>query len=255
MYNLIFDTEYHSQTVSTFVPHNAILEIKDDYTNTIIKQEVEIVAISSSLQASRMHVSDEFMEDYRAKVVNCISLYFDTDDMSNIIEIAVENDYVTNSIKMSAVQTMTKAVSVFNGFFDIIVVVLIAACIFIIVSFGVKNVKSNMYEIGVLKAIGCKFINFAIMFMLHTLLMIVLIVVFSYCGYFLLSGIANTVLVESLKKLAPSYVIIDLNFITFDYLLMMKDSLVVLFISMVSTIIPINMLKKIEPITIIKAKE
>ena len=179
----------------------------------------------------------------------------ESNDIENVINLAIDNNYVPNSIKMAAVQTMTKVVTVFNSFFDILVIILVCACLFIIVSFGVKNIKSNMYEIGVLKAIGCKSNKFAFMFILHTLLMVVFIILFSYCGYYMFSGIANTVLVESIKKFAPSYMVIDLKFISFNHVIMLYDSFVVFIIAILSTFIPVNILRKIEPITIIKAKE
>ena len=143
------------------------------------------------------------MEEHRSKVMTCFALYFDGEDLSDIVNLAVSNNYTSNSVKMSAVQTMSNAVSVFNTFFDLIVFILIATVLLIIISFGVKNIKSNMYEIGVLKAIGFSFKEFVTMFMLHTLVIIVLVVSFSYIGYYTLSGIANKILLEALRSLTP----------------------------------------------------
>ena len=254
VYNSIYNTEYNQFNYSSFEPHNAIIKIFDNYDNLVIEKEVKIVGVSN-LAGSNIHVSDEFFAEYKEKSIFTYGLYFDGDNISEIIDIAIENDYVMNSLKMSAVQTMTKAVSVFNSFFDLLVFILITACIFILISFGVKNIKSNIYEIGVLKALGCKFKNFVIMFILHTLIIVMLIVLFSYCGYYVFSDLANKILVESLKKLAPSYIVIDLKFITFNYVLMFYNSVIVFVISILSTLIPISILKKIEPISIIKAKE
>jgi ABC-type antimicrobial peptide transport system permease subunit len=175
--------------------------------------------------------------------------------MKEAINIAIDNDYVANSIRMSAVQTMTKAVSVFNSFFELLVGILICSCIFTIVSFGIKNVKSNMYEIGVLKALGCRNSRFIIMFVIHTLVINLLLLIISTSGFYIFSGVANNVLTESLKQLASNHVVLNLNFIEFDFELIIKDNLLIGLISIISTIIPLSILRKIKPITIIKAKE
>jgi ABC-type antimicrobial peptide transport system permease subunit len=156
---------------------------------------------------------------------------------------------------MSAVQTMTKAVSVFNSFFNLIVGILISACIFIIISFGVKNVKSNIYEIGVLKALGCKFSRFVIIFITHTIIINILLFGISILGFYMISGLANTILTESLKQLAPSYIVLNLNFIKFNFSLISLDNILISSISLISTLVPMILLKKIKPIAIIKAKE
>ena len=156
---------------------------------------------------------------------------------------------------MAAVQTMTKAVYVFNGFFNLIVGMLICSCVFVIMSFGIKNVKSNMYEIGVLKALGCKFSRFVIIFILHTLIINIILFGISVFGFYTFSGLANTILTESLKQLAPNYIVINLNFLKFDFGLIVKDNILISVISFIATLVPMIILKRIKPIAIIKAKE
>ena len=57
------------------------------------------------------------------------------------------------------------------------------------------------------------------------------------------------------KAITPAKIILDLQFIKFDWQLALINSAVVVFISIVSTIIPIILLRRIKPVTIIKAKE
>ena len=159
------------------------------------------------------------------------------------------------SIKMTAVQTMSEAVSVFNSFFELIVLILLTLCVFILISFGLKNVKSTMYEIGVLKALGCRFSNFIIIFGLHTLVIVVLTSFMSFMGFRIFADLSNDILVESVKQLAPSHFLINLSFIKFNLKIILTDIILVILISMFSTIIPMIALKRIKPISIIKAKE
>ncbi len=126
---------------------------------------------------------------------------------------------------------------------------------FILISFGIKNVKSNIYEIGVLNAIGTKSGNLVLTFLLHTAFIAILIITLVFVGYYSLSLIANDILMDSIKQLSPNQIMVKINFISFDLRLFLIDSLIALATSMLATIIPIVFLKKIEPIFIIKAKE
>ena len=202
-----------------------------------------------------MLLADNVFYEYKKKMFHCYGVYVDGEDVSGVINYAIDNGYSNISLKMSAVQTMSQAVEVFNRFFEFIVVILVCACVFIITSFGVKNIKSKIYEVGVMKALGCKLSRFFIIFGLHTLLIAVATIVVSVAGYVAFANVANHILVESLKAIAPAKIMLDLQFIKFDWRLALINSAAVVLISIVSTTIPIILLKRIKPITIIKAKE
>ena len=93
------------------------------------------------------------------------------------------------------------------------------------------------------------------MFVLHTRVINVLLFGFSVIGFYTFSSLANTILTESLKQLAPNHIVLNLNFIEFDFSLIGKNNLFIGIISFISTLVPMILLKKIKPITIIKAKE
>ena len=254
VYNQIFNTEYTLETISNFVPHTMIFKATDYYNEIEYEKTLTIASIGNYMSPTIL-LDEETHNEYKREFTSCIGLYIDGENVEEAIDVAIENDYVTNSIRMSAVQTMTKAVTVFNGFFNLIVGMLLCACLFVIISFGVKNVKSNMYEIGVLKALGCKFSRFVIIFISHTIIINLLLFGISVLGFYAVSDLANTVLTESLKQLASNYIVLNLNFIKFDFNLIAYDNLLIGIISIVSTLIPMIILKRIKPITIIKAKE
>ena len=67
--------------------------------------------------------------------------------------------------------------------------------------------------------------------------------------------LANDVLIESLKVLAPSYIVLDLDFLTFKMNIVYINSLLVVLLTIVSFIIPMLKIYKIKPVQIIKTKE
>ena len=254
VYNQIFKTKYTPETISEFVPHTMNFKATGFYDEVEFERTLTIAKIGNYSSPNIM-LDEETHNEYKKEFTSCIGLYIDGENIEEAIDVAINNDYVTNSIRMAAVQTMTKAVSVFNGFFNLIVGMLICSCVFVIMSFGIKNVKSNMYEIGVLKALGCKFSRFVIIFILHTLIINIILFGISVFGFYTFSGLANTILTESLKQLAPNYIVINLNFLKFDFGLIVKDNILISVISFIATLVPMIILKRIKPIAIIKAKE
>ena len=253
-YNKIFGTEYTYGNCDTFVPH-AISFLSSDFNNEVIYSKQMTVAGIGKCKGGNMLLADNVFYEYKEKMFHCYGVYADGEDVSGFINYTMDNGYSNMSLKMSAIQTMSQAVETFNKFFEFIAMILVCACVFIITSFGVKNIKSKMYEVGVMKALGCKLSSFFVIFGLHTLLIAFTTIVVFVVGYVAFANVSNHILLESLKAITPTKIMLDLQFIKFDWRLALINSAVVVFISIVSTIIPIILLRRIKPVTIIKAKE
>ena len=253
-YNKIFGTEYTYGNCDTFVPH-AISFLSSDFNNEVVYSKQMTVAGIGKCKGGNMLLADNVFYEYKEKMFHCYGVYADGEDVSGFINYTMDNGYSNISLKMSAIQTMSQAVETFNKFFEFIAMILVCACVFIITSFGVKNIKSKMYEVGVMKALGCKLSSFFVIFGLHTLLIAFTTIVAFVVGYVAFANVANHILLESLKAITPTKIMLDLQFIKFDWQLALINSAVVVFISIVSTIIPIILLRRIKPVTIIKAKE
>ena len=253
-YNKIFGTEYNYGNCDTFVPH-AISFLSSDFNNEVIYSKQMTVAGIGKCKGGNMLLADNVFYEYKEKMFHCYGVYADGEDVSGFINYTMDNGYSNISLKMSAIQTMSQAVETFNKFFEFIAMILVCACVFIITSFGVKNIKSKMYEVGVMKALGCKLSSFFVIFGLHTLLIAFTTIVVFVVGYVAFANVSNHILLESLKAITPTKIMLDLQFIKFDWQLALINSAVVVFISIVSTIIPIILLRRIKPVTIIKAKE
>ena len=253
-YNKIFGTEYTYGNCDTFVPH-AISFLSSDFNNEVVYSKQMTVAGIGKCKGGNMLLADNVFYEYKEKMFHCYGVYADGEDVSGFINYTMDNGYSNISLKMSAIQTMSQAVETFNKFFEFIAMILVCACVFIITSFGVKNIKSKMYEVGVMKALGCKLSSFFVIFGLHTLLIAFTTIVVFVVGYVAFANVANHILLESLKAITPTKIMLDLQFIKFDWRLALINSVVVVFISIVSTIIPIILLRRIKPVTIIKAKE
>ena len=116
-------------------------------------------------------------------------------------------------------------------------------------------IKDKLHEIGILKALGCKNSTIGIVFGLQIALIAILTIILSTIGYLMFIDLANDVLIASLKELAQSHVLIDLEFLTFKIDIAFTDSILVVILAFLSFIVPMLEIHRIKPVQIIKNKE
>ena len=150
---------------------------------------------------------------------------------------------------------MTKAVDVFIPIFELVAIFLCIGIIFILVSFSTKMIKDKMHDIGILKAIGTQSKTIGRIFGLQIILIAILTILMSTFGYYYFIDMANDVLVESLRKLAPTHVMLDLDFLTFKLNVVNINIVLILLLGILSLFIPMLKIRKIKPVKIIKTKE
>jgi ABC-type antimicrobial peptide transport system permease subunit len=150
---------------------------------------------------------------------------------------------------------MTKAVDVFIPIFELVAWFLCVGIIFILMNFASKMINDKMHEIGILKALGIKNRSITAVFGMQVLLISILTCIMATVGYYFFIDMANDVLIESLKRLAPYRVVLDLDFLTFIPNIAAENCVLICILSAISLIFPMIRIKAIKPVKIIKAKE
>ena len=257
LYNTIFNTNYNASNLDQFVPVDVQFHYYHAYdidkTNAV---HVANLTITKLVEGNSIYVSEPLFLQL-TKINNFTSaLYFD--DVSNvgaISDVAVKNGFTMNSITAMAISTVTKAVDVFSDFFNIIFVGLCLCAALILVAYGLRLVKGRKYEIGILKALGARNIELAVIFGLQIIIAAVLIVVLYVLGAVVFTDVANSILIKSLAELAPNDFIIDIKILALNPIDILKNSALVVGIVLVSFILPIIKLRVLKPLDIVKAKE
>ena len=258
-YNEVFGTEYTSSNLKTFKPHTIKLEqyYYNDFEqkNPLMSIEITIEKLSSSGSYTFI-AGDNVYSKFKDNLIYTKGLYFEGNENLNVVlEVADELDFEQRLFIVEGIHTMTKAVDVFIPIFELVAIVLCAGIIFILISFSTKMVKDKMHDIGILKALGCKNSTIGIIFGLQLLLIAICTIMLATIGYFFFIDLANDVLIESLKILAPNRIVLDLDFLTFKINVVGVNSLLVVILTIVSFIIPMLKIHNIKPVQIIKTKE
>ena len=255
-YNEIFGTDWTNNNKDEFKPHT-IKITQYRKADTELKEPLTTFEVTiNGLCSGTTMVSTDVAKKLSEHQVYANGLYFNgIEGMDKAIELMKPLKYEYQSPEMEAVATMTKAVNVFIPIFELIAIVLCVSIVFILVSFSSKMIKDKMHEIGILKALGTQTKTIVVVFGLQILMIALLTIILSWFGYFIFIDMANDVLVASLKELASSYVMLDLEFLTFKLDVVKINILLIVILSVASLVVPMIKIKNIKPVKIIKAKE
>ena len=113
-----------------------------------------------------------------------------------------------------------------------------------------KSKKKNQ-----VKALGMQNKAIGTVFGLQICLIALLTIIMSTLGYFLFIDLADDVLIESLRQLEPSHIVLDLDFLTFKLPVVGMNVLLIVVLCILSLFVPLIKIKNIKPVQIIKAKE
>ena len=257
-YNELFGTNYTEETSDTFVPHTVTVELykfyDPNFKNKIDQKEVYIKGLYTNEGA--MFTSQEVYEFFNAHSIFTKGYYFDgVGQLESIISKVDELNFEHKMLAVDAIHTMTLAVDVFVPIFRLIAIVLCVGIVLILFSFSTKMIKDKMHDIGILKALGCKNGIVGFVFGLQIALIAICTIIMSILGYLVFIGLANDILIKSLKILAPSHIMLNLDFLTFKMGIALMNSALIIILAIISFIIPMIKISRIKPVQIIKTKE
>ena len=112
-----------------------------------------------------------------------------------------------------------------------------------------------MYEIGILRALGCKNQTVALMFMLNMGIVALIIAFISIAGVRILDPMLNSMLIDNLENMLNTALIKNLKILRFNFLSAVVDMLTVILLSFLSSARVFLACRKVKPINIIRSKE
>lgn len=260
-YNEWFGTSYNKDSIDTFKPHTVTVSHYKhfDIKNPCFTEDIEIVGLfvnSRNNYGGTFVAGDRAFELFNNDFIFTTGLLFEgNENLDVVIDMANELNFDQHMAVVEGIHTMTKAVDVFIPIFELIAIFLCVGVIFILVNFSSKMINDKMHEIGILKALGTKNGTIGVVFGLQLVLIAILTCILATAGYYFFIDLANDVLIESLKRLAPSSIVLDLNFLTFKSNIALENCVLIFVLAIASLVFPMLKIKAIKPVKIIKAKE
>lgn len=260
-YNEVFGTSFTESNLNTFAPHSVDLAqyyfFDPEMKNPLFQRKIDIVGLyQSSSTGATFYTSTELFNCFAKNSIFTTGLhFFGTEGVDEIVALCVEQEYSHNTFIIDAIHTMTRAVEVFVPIFRLVTILLCLGAISVLISFALKAVNGKLHDIGIMKALGMQNTGVFTVFGVQVVLIALLTCLLSTCGYFLFIGLANDLLVNALILIAPSRIMLNLNFLTFRPIIALINCGMVLAFSAISLVFPMIKIKRVKPVQIIKSRE
>ena len=258
-FNQYFGTSYTIDDIDSFTPIEITFRKYYDYTKRGSKDivgEVKIKVVklvNESVDFACFINSDDFILFKDISMIN-YSLMFD--DIEDGMEAILKNKdkYYVEDANIDAINLVGKYIAVFKNISFMLCIVLALVGLLYLIVYEISNIKSNIRNIGILKACGMEQRSISKIFIFQQIIVCILTVYLSILSSYVLTTVADYLLISSIKTVAKVY-ISGLIIVKFMPLGMVFISIMVCFIIMVSCLIPILLLTRIKPMNIIKAKD
>lgn len=257
MYNAIFGTSYNPDTLGSFQPHTAKITQYAYYDTEnqtpLFDDQIQIVGLTDG---EGMQVSQSVRKLFDKNHIRQTGIYFDgVDHLSDILRIAEERSFIQDSITLEGILTLNRCVRLFVVIFRLVNIALCAAVVFIFISFSTKMIRDKLHEIGIMKALGTDRTTINVIFGLQIGLIAVFTCVVSTLGYYFLIGPANELFILSLREMVPSQLVLDLDVLVFLPKVVAENVLLIAILSVISLVVPMARIGKIQPVKIINARD
>lgn len=200
-------------------------------------------------------INDKTMRAFKEADWHPSRLYFsEPEDISKITDFIVENEYEIVSAEQSKLMEINKVIRSFHELFSFIQVLLICLIALYLVGYGFKSIRSNAYQIGVIKALGGRQPEVRRIFVTKTLIIGAIISAVSLAVSLAFVGVADDILVSSIEK-TSAVSLNGLEIIKLIPSLLVIDAVILLCVVILSSLLTTLVLRSIKPVEIIKAKE
>ena len=223
---LLYDKTFTFNTKDTFSIRNDFIYVSYEDFYEMMKYDVIPFAV--------------YVDEYR--------------DIGRILDEMEPHGFVWPESNSDVVVFITDSVKMFTDLFKLLEMITMVLIVIFLVSYGISNVRTNTYQIGVIKAMGGRSNDIAKIFVLENLVITLLIWGISYAGSVLLVDKANRLVLDSFEAIVGEK-FGNLTIIAFSNELIITAFALTLALSLLATVIPLLILHFIKPIKIIKSTE
>jgi ABC-type lipoprotein release transport system permease subunit len=222
----------------------------DEDSEILFQKDYTIVGMGSTIVMSQNDLAEfkyETTIPYEVYVENY-------ENAGELIDAMGERGFSWVSTEGRAVTLLNKSVNMFFDLFRLIEIMVLVMTVVFLISHSIRSVKSNYYQIGVIKAIGGRSSDISKIFVMQNILMSVGVSILTYAGAFIFVDIANDILIKSFTEITGAGVG-NIDIISFNPALVILAMVATVALGLLSTVAPLLLLHNIKPINIIKAKE
>ena len=250
-----YESLFKGMSADDFTPVTITLKIQDTDLNYIIDKEVTIVDLyDPTYEANSIMISDSYYLDYaKTQLSNPLSVIIKNEGQiyDSITEL-LDNYFVYSYYPTRTVFRTMQLLSVFTEVFMFISIIIIFAIFLIIVLNASTIIRQNVYEIGVMKALGAKTLELVVIFTLQMVITCLCVCILLYFASNMFIRFANDLLCNGISAYIGDTVLLDILTFSFKFFSINISSITVF--TIISIMVPILAIRSIKPLKIIKTR-
>ena len=228
------------------------------YESAGVKEYVNVENVKTvglALNSNVIYVNSNTFEKFLKFNTYTYSVYLDDPAMArDISDVIDECELSICAGKVGNVYFIERCIGIFDTFFGVTMAFILIVCMIFLVNFGIRSIRSNIYEIGVIKAMGGIKKDIRKIFISQSMILGIGILFVTYIGMQIGAFIANEVFLTSLAAVTNNnfYGIKAIGFYPDVALVDIGISMAVVIIS---AVISNKSIDRLNLISILKAKE
>ena len=199
-----------------------------------------------------------YYDDYcevREFTVSTFGLYLENNEnIDKAVTALADRQMAPKTIAGTSITGINKMMEVFIPLFRVIGIGLYIFVIFYLISSAINEIKSNYFQIGVMRSFGAKSTDVGFIFIAGVVLTGLAIVVMTILFEPLIVSVYNKLIIESFSMILNTYAY-DITLVDRSLVITLSNSLLVITITSISALISLVTLKRLKPIEIIRAKK
>ena len=242
------------QVDSEFTPFKVTLKILDSDLNKMIDKEFNVVGLYENTDSLDSFIlSDSYYKDMANSHINPWSIIVrNTGDVYDIFDELLKENFVYSYYPQRTVFRTMQLLSVFTQVFMFISIIIILAIFLIIILNASTIIRQNVYEIGVMKALGAKTSELVVIFTLQMIITCLSVCILLYFASNTFMGYANDLLCNGISAYIGDDV--ELNILIFSYKFFGINIISITLFTIISIMVPILAIRNIKPLKIIKTR-
>jgi ABC-type lipoprotein export system ATPase subunit len=268
VFNTIFGDKYGYYDENTYQDFEPIMLTLTKYNggeNCEVVYEKEVV-VKRLLSADTMgwttkdsrvlFVSPALLAELKDITMYTMAIYIgDASQLEIIYPLLSDGVMYVDSRIYSALTTVSDVVAIFNDFFTIILLGVCFVSVILLVSYAYGNIKKRYYEIGVLKSLGATTKDVGFVFSLQTILAGIAICALSAMLLLFGSTPINNIISAKLLEFVGNKQLGPITILKVDAITILINIAVIIFITVISCLLPLIKLNRIKPKKIIANKD
>ena len=257
-YNEVMGTSYTSEEYKKQFP--ATITIIDyphhsDDVSPVYQKTFEAQPLLSSGGSGFTLNPNDFKELYSLNLYSHAIYFDDPESAASVYMNMGHSDLYPNDESYKATYKIMDILAIFGEFFLLLYIGMLLICALVFVNFARRSIKRQMYQIGVLRALGCKNKIISNLFLYNLLIMGFFISLISLIVTGIAIPILNDVLLENMMPMLYVTPSNDFEVLRFNFFTATMDLITIMIISVLSSLQIFASCKKIKPINIIRSKE